>query len=119
MPAERTTTGAPIPGTDVNLTDAVAYLSGVNYGSVVKVVAAINAILTNQKLAIPAILHYDSVPTTPVNPYDRGQEDRVSQTDILVRNVVTSGATLQYECLDKPTAKFAPKAARVRVGLTD
>lgn len=119
MPAERTPTGDPIPGTQVNIVDAIAYLSGVNYGSVVKVLAALNAIARHADLPLPDSLSYDVVPTEPTNPYDRAQHDRIANTDIFVRSLVSSGRAQGYECLQKPLTKFLPRGAHFRAGLTD
>lgn len=119
MPAERTPTGEPIPGTQVNLVDAIAYLSGVNYGSVVKVLAALNAAAEHAQLPLPDFLSYDVVPTTPTNPYDRAQDDRIADTDIFVRKLIRDGRAGKYECLQKPLMKFLPRGADCNPGLTD
>lgn len=119
MPAERTPTGEPIPGTQVNLVDAIAYLSGVNYGSVVKVFAAMNAVLDHAKMPVSEHVLYDIVPTTPVSPHDPAQKERVRQTDIFVRSLVKAGGANPYGSLDKPVTKFVPQAAPYKVGLTD
>lgn len=121
MPAQRTEAGVPIPGTDVNLTDAVAYLSGVNYGSVVKVFAALNALLQSEGVPVPAILHYSNVPTTPVTPYgtDAVSRARTRCTDMAVRRAVESGTVAKYAALDKPAGRFYRKADHFKAGLTD
>ena len=119
MPAERTPTGEPIPVTQVNIVDAIAYLSGVNYGSVVMVFAAMNAVLDHAKMPVSEHVLYDIVPTTPVSPHDPQQRDRVRQTDMFVRALVRAGGANPYEVLDKPVTKFVPLADRYKVGLTD
>ncbi len=119
MPVQRTPTGEPIPGTQVNLVDAIAYLSGVNYGSVVKVFAAMNAVLDHAKMPVSEHVLFDIVPTTPASPYDPDHKERVRQTDMFVRALVKAGGASPYEILDKPVTKFVPQAARYKAGLTD
>lgn len=122
MPDARTEHGTPIPGTNINLTDAVAYLSGVNYGSVVKVFAAVNALLQSKGVPVPDLLRFDHVPTSPVSPYkeDAASRARVRNTDAAVRVAVSSGLAARYEVLHKPiAARFDRQAGAFKAGLTD
>lgn len=122
MSTDRTPGGEPLPGTQIVLTDAVAYLSGVNYGSVVKVIAAINAVATllytehyddllracvspGEELE-KTLLSFDAVPTTPVTPQDPECRTRLRETDKFVRYLVRGGYADPYEVLDKSTEKF-------------
>lgn len=109
----------PIPGSDALLCDSVAYLSGVNYGSVVKVLSALNAISDYALLPIGEALDVDNIHPDPVTPSNPDTHLRVRNTDIFVRALVQAGFASKYPALAKPTAKFLPSSEALKVGLTD
>lgn len=105
MSVERSPEGECIPGTDVVLCDAIAYLSGVNYGSVVKVLASLQAISEHAQMPVGEIAIFDAVPTTPVDVRDPKCRTRIRNTDRFVRALVLSGRAAEPS-LQKSTAKF-------------
>ncbi len=106
MSPDRTPGGELLPGTQIVLTDAVAYLSGVNYGSVVKVIAAIEAVARATDTPMVDCVDFGCVPTTPVTPHDPECRTRLRETDKFVRSLVRGGYADPYEVLDKSTEKF-------------
>lgn len=75
------------PNRDAVATDAIALLSGVNFGSVVKVLAAIEAIRAHTGIEPNDIVKFTDVPTEPVQ-FDGTFESRVTATDELVGSIV-------------------------------
>jgi hypothetical protein len=89
--------GRPMPDCDANATDVLALLSGVNFGSVVKVLAAIEAIKTHLKIPVEDIVRFANIPTESV-AFDGKHADRIEATDRLVHDLVNDGNTdyLEY-----------------------
>lgn len=94
-----------IPGTEVIPVDAIALLSGVNYGSIVKVFAAMAAIADSQddpdetdqavgnakyEQLLAQLVSMDAVPplSAHASGYDR---KRIAKTDQFVRGVIEDG----------------------------
>lgn len=62
--------GRPIPGTDIVNSDVIALLSGVNYSSVEKVLAAIRIIQQETGASFEDIVEFTSAATQSVRPDD-------------------------------------------------
>lgn len=103
---ERNESGELMPGTKIVACDALAYLSGVNYGSVVKVLAAIDALYRATNVAVDCIVDIDAAPTTALQVNNKEHRQRVRETDILVRNLVKRGFADQHQDLLKLSARF-------------
>lgn len=83
--------GRPMQGTDATAADAIALLSGVNYGSVVKVLAAIEAIKTGTGLTVEQVVQFTDIPTEAV-VFDGSNNERIVATDKLVHDLVNNPA---------------------------
>lgn len=89
--------GKPVRGTNVVAVDAISYLSGVNFGSVIKVLAAIAAIdetmyrTTGDTEIILDIISGKGAPIAPLSPGKPGMQTRVKETDKFVRTLIREG----------------------------
>lgn len=109
---ERKPDGIPLVDHGVIASDAIAYLSGVNYGSVVKVLAAAAAV--DEFLYVESdgedesdILDMRGVPTTAPQPGNPAHSRRLAVTDTFVRKVVASGIASKYRDLLDKLPRFA------------
>ena len=76
-----------MPGQKAVAVDVIALLAGVNYGSVIKVISAIEAMRVHTDLGVEEIVKFTDAPTEPVR-FDGRHEKRICATDQLVRAVV-------------------------------
>ena len=98
MPRQkRIPSGRPMPETDVVAVDAIALLAGVNYGSVVKVLAAIEAIKIHTGQSADSIVAFTDSPTEPVH-FDGTDTARIDATDKFIHDLVNNSqvAFLDY-----------------------
>lgn len=102
--------GRPMPETDVVAVDALALLSGVNYGSVVKVLAAIEAIKIHTGQTADAIVQFTDAPTQPVH-FDGSDSERIEATDRFVHDLVNSDAVAFLEYVLRHRSRFGVEQA--------
>lgn len=83
--------GRPLTGENFRSADAIALLAGVNLGSVVKVLAAIEAIRIHTGARTDDIVRFSDIPTEPVR-FDGSCETRVVATDHAVAAIARNPA---------------------------
>ena len=84
---KRVNDGRPIPGETVVAADAITLLSGITFGSVVKVLAAIEAVRMTTGADIADIVNLANVPIERV-VFDGTKDARIRATDEFVNRVV-------------------------------
>ncbi|CAG9165209.1 hypothetical protein LMG23992_00353 [Cupriavidus laharis] len=104
--------GRPMPGSDATAADVIALLSGVNYGSVVKVLAAVEAIRTGTGTPLEDIVTFMNIPTEAV-VFDGTNDARIIATDRLVHDLVNNPALdfLEYALRHKYRHGVSKKAS--------
>lgn len=115
----QTQDGEKLPGTDVYLIDVLAYVAGVNYGSVVKVLSALSAVAELENMPLPDYLSLDCVPSQSVVPHAPEFTDRSYATTEFVASLLASGIADKYPALLKATRKIVGRAEAFKPGLTD
>jgi hypothetical protein len=77
--------------------DAVSYLSGVNFGSVCKVLAAIDALRKFQmEISVDDILKSRHAPDCPLDPSSPAHYERADNSRRLVINLINAGYANDY-----------------------
>lgn len=99
--------GKPLPGREACAVDCLARLSGVNYGSVLKLLYAIRAMEKGLNLPVSVIVDVDGIPDDPVS-MRADQKPRIQATRATVKEVIRSGAC------ESPVLR--PQLARLRAG---
>lgn len=118
-PHTREPDGELLANSNVVACDALAYLSGVNYGSVVKVIAAMHAIAAYTELNVEDVAgRFESVPTQSPQPGNPEHKMRLRETDRFVRAVIKQGFALPYEDLLRTRVRFPAQAEQAQQLLT-
>lgn len=107
QPIQREPDGELLPNSNVIACDVLAYLSGVNYGSVVKVIAAMHALKGYTDLTLEEVAgRFESVPTEAPQPGNPAHKQRLRNTDRFVRGIVATGFADPYDSLLRSTVRF-------------
>lgn len=85
--------------------DAIALLAGVNYGSVVKVLAAIRAVRDHTDIPVEIITDFCDAPTEPVQ-FDGRHDTRVQATDALIHDIVNDESIEYLDYVLRHRARF-------------
>ena len=101
-----------LPSHPALLVDALAMLSGVNFGSVAKVLAAIDAISDCSKIHNPTPFHYAAVPQAAALPGSPSLEDRTRcvHAATYVHALIRDGFHKPYPSLHKQTERLTSGA---------
>ena len=109
MNIERTSDGKPVikyGKHSVVAADALSLLSGVNFGSVVKMLAALNALHSFTAVDMQALADYGNVPTERVQPDDVYDQIRADATLALCKGIADSRKYPHLEGVLKLRGRF-------------
>ncbi|WP_224078069.1 hypothetical protein [Cupriavidus laharis] len=84
---KRIPNGRPMDGTDVVAVDVIALLSGVNFGSVIKIIAAIEAMCIHLNKQPEEVVRFKNASMEPVE-FDGHHEARIAATDDMIHEIV-------------------------------
>lgn len=121
---KRTEDGRPdIHHGDCNVVaaDAIALLSGVNFSTVERVLAALHVIQDYSDTEAGKLIDLGAVPLKRVQPEDRGDIYRAVSTRTFFENLIASGRYRSYQNvlprIDKTQSRYGPhRGPEIRLG---
>lgn len=109
MTIKRTRAGKPTidhKGAHVVSADAIALLAGVNFGSVEKVMAALDAINRYSGTDMELLTDLEAVPLERVDLYSKGDAERAGNTKAFCKALVRTRRFFYLEDILKLEARF-------------
>lgn len=83
--------GIPIAGTDLVAVDAISFISGVNFGSVVKVLAAIQLVTEELDTSMDEVVNPTQMPHKPCKfdgTTDRREKETAAFVDLMMKSPI-------------------------------
>jgi hypothetical protein len=105
---QRTPNGRLMRNSSAVAADVITLLSGVNFGSVVKVLAAIDVLATHLGIDPADVVAFGSVPLERAQ-FEGNHEARVQATEALLREIIVCAQHDELEYVLKHRARFAER----------